>query len=255
MWNQVREEKLIFESFSSYGNVWDLGWLSFYDFFDRIGIDLGDKTNFYKFKELIECGIYDMIQMDKVCFVASLPKAINRDDLTRLHSTEKPAIEWRDGYNLHYLHGVFFEEKQWKEIVKGKISIKEVLSETNMERRMAIIKVMGVEKILEKGRLINSHTIKKRIIKEPIITIGNQKWGDKKRIIESVTYDLYEIENVFSQIAYFLRYQDPSTDRVYVSGIDPEIGKKGSALEAMAWKFNIPLDEIPKDGVLFDMES
>ena len=227
VWSQVWNENLIYESFSSYGNIWDLGWLSFYDFFERIGFDYNLEA-YNNFKELIKIGIYDMIQMDKVCFVASLPKDIFRDDLNRLHSTLKPAISWRDGYKLHYLHGVYFEPKLWRKIVNVKITPKELLSLSNIEQRMAAIKVIGMENILEES---------------------GAELMDKVK-----GYELYKIEGLFKQTAYYLKYKDPSTERIYASGIDPTIGIKGDAIKALAWKFSLE-GEFKKDIKLFDIES
>jgi hypothetical protein len=51
--------------------------------------------------------------------------------------------------------------------------------------------------------------------------------------------ELYLIQNVFTRDAYYLKYACPSTGRVYVSGIEPEVGEQGSADLSMAWKFGL----------------
>jgi hypothetical protein len=43
--------------------------------------------------------------------------------------------------------------------------------------------------------------------------------------------------------AYFLRYSCPSTDRVYVKGIRPDIGTLRDADLAQAWSFGLTLEE------------
>jgi hypothetical protein len=51
-------------------------------------------------------------------------------------------------------------------------------------------------------------------------------------------YDLFLVEKTFSQPAYFLRYYCPTTKREYISGIAPQVGAKGNALDCILWKFN-----------------
>ena len=58
--------------------------------------------------------------------------------------------------------------------------------------------------------------------------------------------ELYIVKGIFNQDAYFLKYTCPSTGRIYVSGIDPEIGKQGSADNSMAWKFQLEKSDYEK---------
>ena len=83
---------------------------------------------------------------------------------------------------------------------------------------MAALKLVGVEKLLKTK---NSKLVKKS-------KKGNELWL---------------IKDVFSSDAYYLKYSCPSTNRVYVSGIDPEVGKKGDPDECMAWKWGISTSE------------
>src|SRR5690606_6228798 len=112
---QVWDQKLEYLSFASYGSVSDFGWLSFYDFFERIGIEYKNEK-YAKFVKLVRSGVYDMIQLKEYCLVCPLPEDIHRDETNRLHSTKGMAIKWADGYGQHYLWGVGFDEKLWKRV-------------------------------------------------------------------------------------------------------------------------------------------
>ena len=116
---------------------------------------------------------------------------------------------------MYALNGVRFEKPLWTKIVKGKLTGKEILTIENIEQRMAVIKTIGMDKII--GSL-------------------NAKVLDTYK---SRGWELLLIENVFDSPAYFLRYKCPSSGREYVSGIKPEIGELGKASIAMAWKFKM----------------
>lgn len=51
--------------------------------------------------------------------------------------------------------------------------------------------------------------------------------------------ELFLIKGLFPQDEYFLRYEDPSTGRVYISCVDPEVGKTKDADMCMAWKLGL----------------
>lgn len=61
---------------------------------------------------------------------------------------------------------------------------------------------------------------------------------------KKITYKLIKLpQDIFSTDAYFAFYNCPSTDKKYLSGIDPAIGSKKSIVKAMAWKHQIEVDE------------
>src|SRR3990167_7428501 len=106
----------------------------------------------------------------------------------------------------------------WFSVVQRKMTFKEVMGLINIEQRMATLKVYGAEKLLEDSNAI---------------LISKSGKGN----------ELFLIDGVFSQPAYFLKYACPSTERVYVSGVDPEIGKTHDPDECMAWKYSITKEE------------
>jgi hypothetical protein len=57
--------------------------------------------------------------------------------------------------------------------------------------------------------------------------------------------ELYKIPQgeIFREDAYYLKYKDPSTDRVYMKGVPPEIGQNKNADYAQAWSHNLTLEE------------
>lgn len=103
---------------------------------------------------------------------------------------------------------------------KGEATIKEILSINNIELRRVAMASLDIENLLKDAELI----------------------GKSGRDNE-----LYELNNIvpgFSK-AFFLKYKDISTDRVYISGIAPgviiearEKNIKNLADYAMAWKFH-----------------
>ncbi len=100
---QKMNDSTEFYQFSSYGNIGDYGWVAFYDYFDRIGVEVAD--NYKKFRDLINSGIYDMLQFEHVCIVSTMPVRVSVNEAGRLHDTARFAIEFSDGYGQYYING------------------------------------------------------------------------------------------------------------------------------------------------------
>jgi len=140
----------------------------------------------------------------------------------RLHSTTQPAIEWKNE-KYYFLWGVRLDKNLWQKIVNKKLSFKQIMSLENIEQRMVALKMMDAENLLRESKAKLLHKSEK----------GNE---------------LYLIENIFRQPAYFLKYTCPSTGRVYISGIDPKIAKENPNADfCMSWKLGITLDDYLKN--------
>ncbi len=213
----MESQGLKYFSFARYGSVWDYGWVAFYEFFEQLSVV--QNKNFTEFVSLLESRIYDMVQLDKFCIVCEMPNFISRDEQHRLHNEEKPAITWRDGYEQHYLCGVYFDKPLWEKVVSGGMDFKEVMEIQNMEQRMVALKLLNPVTLLEGtgAKLLNRSNR------------GNE---------------LYLIKGLFSQPAYFLKYVCPSTGRIYISGIDPEFAQENPLADScMAWKHQLTDEE------------
>ena len=143
------------------------------------------------------------------------------DEQNNFHSITDPAIRWKGGSELFYIHGVNFDKKLWKKIVEKTIKPKELLGLSNIEQRMVAMKVYGMENLLSE---LNANLLDKS-------ERGNE---------------LYLLQGLFpaNPDAYFLKYACPSTGRVYVSGIDPAYAKKNPKADlCMAWKFGLTGEE------------
>jgi hypothetical protein len=209
VWSQVGSQELKVFEFCYYGDVWDYGWISFYDFFGRLGIK---NENLELFKELMTYDIFTMIQLDGICFISRHPEHILRDTENRMHSIEKSAIRFKDGYEQHYIHGVYFDKDLWERLVGKKMSFKEIASLKNIEQRIIALKLYGPENLLKEVRAELLDKSER----------GNELYG-----IDSL---------IGGRTLKLLKYSCPSTNRLYVSFVPDEHTKADSA---MAWKFSI----------------
>jgi len=152
--------------------------------------------------------------------VCARPIRILRNNRGRLHSDEKKAIEYPDGWGLYMLNGVKFPEELWQKVVNRKMSFKEVAAIKDIDQRAQAMAYCPPREFLEtKGKLLDKSER------------GNE------------LYFIPQSERIFRIDAYYLLYKCPSTGREFMSGINPEIGKEKDADKAMGWKFNLELKE------------
>lgn len=212
--DQVRAEKLSYESFCVYGSfVQDCYWVPFFEFFKEQKICRVDHVGFEAFGSLIKANVMDSIQLEGAYIGCEMPIELHRDSEGRLHSTGGMAIKWSDGWGFHAIHGVRMPEELHKKITERTITPAEVLALENIEQRMVALKILGAEFVIQ--------------------ALPNKKVDTGKNGNE-----LFEVK-IENEKNFCLKYKCPSTDRIYVSFVDPEVGAKKDADLAMAWKFGI----------------
>ena len=158
------------------------------------------------------------------------------DDRYRFHSIKQAAIEW-DILQEYYIHGVKFDQELWYSVSNRMLKPKDVFAISNIEQRRVATEHYGMESLWNecKPKLFNTSDrgsknkegefIPNQLYK---LKIGELSWQDRH---EDRDYN-----------ALMLRYKDPSTDRIYISGI-PHEDDNGNSIEtadhAMAWKFHL----------------
>ena len=221
VWDQVGNittKKLDFHE--QFFGVWDAGWISFYDFFEKIGILKSDE--FSKYREL-QRQAFSIVMFESFVVVCKLPKKTHVSD-HGLHSTNGPCIEWRDGINTSYfIHGVDFGDdknlfddgsKLYKKVIERKLTPKQLLEIENTDQRFIAINHYGF------GKMINE-------MNPTLIDTG--KYGNK---LMNVMINDMEVR--------LLTYPDIDGNGERTSFVDPSLTK---ADDAMAWKHNCTIDE------------
>jgi hypothetical protein len=146
-----------------------------------------------------------------------------------LHSDEFPAIEWKDSTGIYFLNAVRFEKELWERVVSHKMSLKEVMAIEDIDQRTQAMKYVEVEDLLKQFNAETLSTYKKETLDGVEVNYKLVKIPAHK--------DLFDIDS------YHAVYSCPSTQKIYMSGIDPEIGKRGDIKECMAWKGKMTIED------------
>jgi hypothetical protein len=159
---------------------------------------------------------------EDIAIVSRKPE-VKQDEDTRLHSINSPAVKFKDGYEIYYIHGIHFEKELFDKITSKKLTFDEILKECgyNVDQRNQAMRFIGDderEKWLEniKAEVIDEH-IKYTLQGNPVY------------------YKLYKIPQgeIFNQEVKAMWYICPSTGLKNFSGVPSEMK---SVAEAMAWK-------------------
>src|SRR3990167_5208196 len=195
-WSELWSE--FWSEFSSIFEFYENNWILFInEFYPQLKVLQRNKNKIEAIKDIVNAGNAYIFMTKKTLYLLPFPEVSLLDK--RLHNETQYALKF--AYKeTYWLHGIKFDRDLWFSVVQRKMTFKEVMGLINIEQRMATLKVYGAEKLLEDSNAI---------------LISKSGKGN----------ELFLIDGVFSQPAYFLKYACPSTERVYVSGVDPEIGK------------------------------
>jgi hypothetical protein len=194
-------------------------------------------VNHQKFDEYLKymrSGQFMGVYLDGLAVVCRRPKVVHRDEQLRLHSDQLPAIEWRDGYKLYFLHGEAFDEDLFKKVISQKMTITDVMKIGNADQRTMAIAMLRPDRLLKHMNAKLIHTGIK---------------GTK----------LYEVPNFMDMrnTEYCMWMQDASTDREFIEWVEPAIGRQANAdlAQASAW-VDADGDPLPlEDYLLIEQEG
>ena len=209
--SQVRSQGLEFIE-QSFGYGYESWWLTFTEYWKNEGIVKSDDFNSYL--GLNRCGIWSIVYFEKSVFICKLPIKILKDERGRLHSVKSPSVQWRDGLDNYFIHGVGFEKDLWQKIVDRKLEPRELMKMPNTDQRFVALNHYGFERALTE--------LAPKLIDQ-------SKRGNK---LYSIKFDAYTMK--------FLKYTDTVNGENRISFVKPEFD---DADEAMAWKHNMTKNE------------
>lgn len=223
VWFQIRSrvkgEIIKMFSFDWIGSmVSDIGWVSYYDFFDRIGVTTSN--NFKKYREFVKLPIFTSIQMEGVCILVKMPQYDRRGINSQKHCTDDYSIKWADGYGQHYVENVFFDIELFNKIFINSPNLTDILNIRNVEQRRVALKYRGQELLAQDSEILHTTTRGNELLRSKI-----------------------KIENADNNI-YMLRFSCPSTGRVYIEFVDPKTAEKNyDADECQAYALGLTPEE------------
>jgi len=175
-------------------------------YISSLGINLSQKAQeiLRSHKLLFEhCGF--IFPFEKFGAVCDRPCHLRFDSQNRLHAEGEPAIEFADGWNFYYYHGVKLPEKYGK-LHPNKWQSQWLLAEENAELRRVLIEGIGYDRICQELQA--------------------------KQIDSWQEYALLQIDNADVEPICLLKMTCPSTGFIHALRVPPNLA---SAREAIGW--------------------
>ncbi|WP_445243298.1 DUF6745 domain-containing protein [Microcoleus sp. AR_TQ3_B6] len=142
---------------------------------------------------------------EKICAVCDRPRYLRFDSQNRLHAEGEPAIEFADGWNFYYYHGVRLPENYGK-FHPNQWQSQWLLTEENAEVRRVLIEGIGYDRICQEL--------------------------SAKKIDSWQEYALLQIDNADIEPICLLKMTCPSTGFIHALRVPPNLA---SAREAIGW--------------------
>lgn len=234
--NDPRDERhIILESFSTpyFMGSLDSATFCLYDFYNKeCDISFEEVAEKYEmWKRQTELGMIYML--DDVTIVAQKPTHINTKYIRnepRLHSESGPAIAYagRGDLKIFALNGIVVPE--WLAVThSSKIPISRYTELENADVKMEFVKKVGVERMLETGKMIDSY---KEYPKED--------WWNKSE------YELWDMSHLFEGVEYapHLKMKNQSTATYHVEAVHPRCRNLKQALKFRFGGKNISIQKI-----------
>jgi hypothetical protein len=204
----------IYREDTSVGRITDFGWIHFYDFRSRTGMIRLD--NFERYKEIPKSCPFVLYMYEHCVFAVHPPVYLARNAQGRLHSTEGPAVKFRDGTGHYAINGRYVPE--WVFDLKDNITREQFLNMENVEIKAAFYEILGEKRMMEMLEAETVHTSEIRHANGEVETVELIKTRDK-------------FPEIGNQPFAWVKVTCPSTGTNYLLGVEP---KHTNAAEAVA---------------------
>ncbi|WP_397319554.1 DUF6745 domain-containing protein [Oscillatoria nigro-viridis] len=175
-------------------------------YISSLGVNLSQKA-----QEILRCQklLFEhcgwIFPFEKFCLVSDRPRHLRFDSQNRLHAEGEPAIEFADGWNFYYYHGVRLPEEYGK-VHPNQWQSQWILAEENAELRRVLIEGIGYDRICQELAA--------------------------KQIDNWQEYALLQIDNADVEPICLLKMTCPSTGFIHALRVPPDLT---SAREAIRW--------------------
>lgn len=142
-------------TFDYFGVGFDSGWVSFCDYFQRIGILEREDEEFNAIKEFMRSGVWATVMFENLVLCIARPNTVKTDEQGNLHCDSGPAIAFDDGYEEFAWHGAWVTEQ----IIMKPDTLKkaDILAEKNSEVSRAIAERLGWDEYMKRVETVLVH--------------------------------------------------------------------------------------------------
>ncbi|MEG5162866.1 leucine-rich repeat domain-containing protein, partial [Microcoleus sp. AT3-A2] len=152
------------------------------------------------------CGF--IFPCEKICAVCDRPRHLRFDSENRLHAEGEPAIEFADGWNFYYYHGVRLPEN-YGQVHPNQWQSQWLLAEENAELRRVLIQGIGYDRICQEL--------------------------SAKQIDSWQEYALLQIDNADVEPICLLKMTCPSTGFIHALRVPPNLTSARKAIRWVNW--------------------
>jgi internalin A len=175
-------------------------------YISSLGVNISQKA-----QEILRCQklLFEhcgwIFPFEKFCYVCDRPRHLRFDSQNRLHAEGEPAIEFADGWNFYYYHGVRLPE-QYGQVPPNQWQSQWILAQENAELRRVLIQGIGYDRLCQEL--------------------------SAKQIDSWQEYALLQIDNADVEPICLLKMTCPSTGFIHALRVPPNLT---SAKEAIGW--------------------
>ena len=190
-------------------------WLSFYNYFAEVCGLTKETAKIAGLIQLAQSAGW-LLPYKNFCFVSERHNVLKRDPQGRLHCDDGIALAYPDGWGIYALHGVRVKP-EYVLTPAAELKPETILAENNAEVRMALIRKVGLERLVSYGAELNV-------------------WGE---------YKLLDMKQLMgNQKALYLLMHNPSTCVWHLEGVPNDCT---SVKEALHRRKPAALQKIPID--------